>query len=182
MTNEDFLQYATMFDEEDKEFFLDGAEIDEGIKNVVDAINEIDDFVTMNSCQGGGHGEYGFIKTIVVPNQPQEVKDFVKDLLKDYDENHCPITYVDFYVLNHNYKLAEELFIFLQRKFPCGVLQCGLEFQYDYDVDENDETIPTGYVDYRYRIESTIGYDKKLLEDLAKSIRDFKELIVNEEE
>ncbi|MBT2696393.1 hypothetical protein J7E79_02940 [Bacillus sp. ISL-40] len=179
-TKEDFMQYVTMFDEEDKEFFLEGAEIDEGIKNVVDAINEIDDFVTMNSCQGGGHRANGIIE-LIVPSQPQDVKDFVKELMKDYDVNHCPITYVDFYVLNNNYILAHELFIFLQRKFP-DVLQCTLEFQYDFIVNDDDEAIPTGEVDYRYGIKSTIGYDKELLDDLSKTIRYFKTLIVNEKE
>lgn len=180
ITKKDFMQHVTMFDKEDKEFYLKGAEIDEGIRKVVDAINEIDEFVTMNSCQGGGHAAYGTIKRIV-PSQPDDVKEFVKDLMKDYDENHCPITYVDFYVLNHNYFLAQEFFIFLQRKFP-DVLQCTLDFQYDFTVNENDEAIPTGKVDYRYRIESHIGYDKELLEELAKSIRYFKTLIVNEQE
>ncbi|WP_026575975.1 hypothetical protein [Bacillus sp. UNC438CL73TsuS30] len=174
-----FFKYVTMFNEEDKKFFLEGAEIDEGIKEVVDAINEIDDFVTMNSCQGGGHAANDIIK-FIVPSQPNEVKEFVKDLMKEYDENHCPNTYVDFYVLYHNYRLAEELFIFLKQKIGDNI-ECGLTFEEDGNI--NEETFKaTGEIIYRYGIQAIYGYDIELLEDLAKSIREFKTLIVNHNE
>ncbi|PEY15536.1 hypothetical protein CN331_21090 [Bacillus cereus] len=143
------LEKVVFFDGEDKDFFLKDLDnqVDEGIREVVDAINTIDDFVTMNSCQGGG--------------TPYP------------DTEHCPITYVDFYVLHHNYTLAECFFIFLKRELGDEVY-CKLSFEEEIYLDDDEYVIPTGGIEYRYRVESLLGYDTQLLQKLAHVIREFK--------
>ena len=80
------LMFLNQFDYNYKNYILnDDCNIDEGIKNLVDAINEVDVLCTMNSCQGA--------------------------LISKDKSNHCPITYVEFYVLHHQYHVANKLFV-----------------------------------------------------------------------
>ncbi|XLP22303.1 hypothetical protein ACFMB7_28315 [Bacillus toyonensis] len=143
------LNNVVYYDKECKDFFLEDldSKVDAGIRNVVNAINEIDNFVTMNSCQGRR--------------------------TPDTDTEHCPITYVDFYALECKFLLAEALFIFLKREFGDDI-DCRLDFEEECYIDENDYAVPTGEVSYRYRIESMLGNDAELLQRLADKIREFK--------
>ena len=123
--------YVVLFDREAKEFFLKDQDnkIDRGIRELCDAINSIDYLVTMNSCQG--------------------------DLYEE-EYGHCPKTYVDFYVLNHQYYIADIMLKTLVSVFGDKV-SCTLEYEADLDifVDEEGEEWceENGLINYRYRIE-----------------------------
>lgn len=119
------LDNITLFDDEDKDWFLFEVDIDEGIKELCDAINSIDCLMTMNSCQGA--------------------------LYEDEAHNHCPKTYVDFYVLDHEYNVANNLFVYLTKEFS-EYIECQLEFEADFDlIDDCAEY--NGMVNLRYRLE-----------------------------
>jgi len=121
------LNKLILFEEEDKDYILLESEnnIDYGIEDLCNVINSVDCFVTMNSCQGSLH---------------EEEKD-----------NHCPKTYVDFYVLNHEYDIANNLFIALISEFG-ECLNCTLNFRPDFDMID-DYTEENGCVNLRYSIE-----------------------------
>lgn len=121
------LNNVVLFDDEDKDYILLESEnnIDYGIRDLCDAINSIEYFVTMNSCQGALYG--------------------------DEKENHCPKTYVDFYVLNRKYNIANDLFVELVSEFG-ELIDCKLYFRPDFDFI-NDYAEENGYVNLRYSIE-----------------------------
>lgn len=127
----DYLAYDSVvyYDDDYKSLLLSDAVIDQGIRELVDAINECEYLVTMNSCQG-----------FLVANERAK---------------HCPCTYVNFFVLEHFYEVAEKLFILLVEKFGSRIV-CSMEYQADFDIyDEPDgETAKdNGYVIPRYHIE-----------------------------
>lgn len=117
---------ATLFTREDKKNFLrDPDAIDKGIKELTDAINSVDAFFTMNSCQGF--------------------------LIESEREDHCPETYVDFYVLNQQYQIADMLLISLVSKFE-ALIDCKLVYEADFNFISEDEAEATGFVNLRYGI------------------------------
>lgn len=124
------LDKLILFDKKDKQIFLKDANIDTGIVNLANALNNIDYLVTMNSCQGA--------------------------LYEEEADNHCPKTYIDFYVLNHNYTLANNLMSSLTSKFG-SMLNCTIQFEPDFDTftDENEEEYveDNGLIKLRYSIE-----------------------------
>lgn len=94
------------YDSEDKKLLLDGAVTDEGIRELVEAINSCEFFVVMNSCQG-----------FLSENEKPE---------------HCSHAHVSFFVLEHYYIVAEKLFILLTEKFGSHI-GCSMYYQPDYD-------------------------------------------------
>lgn len=142
-------KYINVFTNEYKKFLLEeNPEIDKGIKDLVDAINNNKYLVTMNSCQGAMF--------------PKEA------------EQHCPITYVDFYALNHKYDVAHNLLIEITHVFGSAI-NCSLSYEPDFDIeiaeDGEEYSEDNGFVDFRYRIEindftivSILDKYKKLVE------------------
>lgn len=121
------LNNIVLFDDEDKDQILFEAEddVDEGIRELCDAINSVEYFVTINSCQGA--------------------------LYENEKDNHCSKTYVDFYVLYHKYDIANDLFVALVSEFG-EPIDCKLYFRPDFDM--NDDCIEeNGHVNLRYSIE-----------------------------
>lgn len=119
---------TNIFTQADKEewFLRDPQTIDPGIKDLVDAINSVDVFVTMNSCQGF--------------------------LIESESSNHCPRTYVDFYVLNEQYYIADMFLRLLSSKFG-SLINCKLMYEPDFDLNEDDEVADNGFINLRYSIE-----------------------------
>ena len=107
----------------DKKFFLKDVSIDEGIKPLVDSINSIKYFASMNSCQG--------------------------TLLINESNNHCPKTYVDFYVLHHKYELAHMLFSILVNKFDDGVI-CEVKYEPDFVLENENEIDYNGWINLHF--------------------------------
>lgn len=117
---------AKLFTREDKKDFLaDPNAIDQGIRELADAINSVDVFVTMNSCQGF--------------------------LIESEREAHCQETYVDFYVLNQEYQTANKFLTSLVSKFN-SLIDCKLVYEADYNLISDDEVEVTGLVNLRYGI------------------------------
>lgn len=117
----------TVFTVEDKEKYLeDPNAIDKGIKELVDAINAIDVFFTMNACQGF--------------------------LIEAERDDHCPETYVDFYVINEQYQLARMLLGSLTSKFN-ALINCKVVYEADFDFISEDEVAANGMVKLRHSIE-----------------------------
>ena len=135
------------FTQKDKKFFLNDADIDKCIRPLVDAINSIKYFSTMNSCQGS--------------------------LIIEEKENHCPLTYVDFYVLHHQYELAHILFSILKNKFDDGVL-CSVDYESDFNMINEDEIDYNGYINLRFRLQISddqIDFEN-IYKDVVKTIED----------
>lgn len=154
--SENMLDKIVLFDEEDKYWILLDSEdiIDPGIQKLCDAINYVDCFVTMNSCQGA--------------------------LYEDEKLNHCYKTYVDFYVLNHQYHVANKLFKILVSKFG-DMLDCKLKFWPDYDYTDDDCANENGNVILRYSLEfvDINGWLKngiKIMNEVINEIRYFGKL------
>ena len=128
------LKNVIVFDKGYKEWLLEKAKednlIDKHMVDLCDAINSIEDLVTMNCCQGH-----------MIPQEKH---------------NHCPINYVDFCVLNHNYTVANNLFAKLKHKLGSEIL-CNIEFEEDVDFYEEEcgeEYVEdNGLINMRYRIE-----------------------------
>jgi len=134
------------YDDDYKNLLLGDAVIDQGIRELVDAINECEYLVTMNSCQG-----------FLVEKEKTE---------------HCPHAYVDFFVLEHRYVLADTLLLLLVEEFGSRII-CKLEYQADFEIidDPQGETaIDNGLVILRYRIELA-----ELRQDLQLST--YKEIV-----
>lgn len=110
----DYSMYDALvyYGDEDKRLLLDGDIIDEGIIELVDAINGCEFFVVMNACQG-----------FLVENEKSK---------------HCSHTHVCFFVLEHFYYVAEKLFILLTEKFGSRI-GCGMYYQADYDFIDSPE-------------------------------------------
>jgi hypothetical protein len=121
------LRLVNTFSREDKKFFLrdQDKKIDKGIRKLTDAINSFSDFVTINSCQGA--------------------------LISEEAENHCPLTYIDFYVLNDEYADAEMLLIKLISRFGNSI-ECSLRYEADFDFIDENTVEDNGYVNLRFRI------------------------------
>ncbi|MBC3803399.1 hypothetical protein GH808_02970 [Acetobacterium fimetarium] len=117
------------YDAEYKSLALSTAQIDEGIRELADAINQCKCLVTINSCQGF--------------------------LIENEKSKHCPIAYVDFFVLEHCYTVVEALFMLLVEEFRSCII-CKMEYQADFDIidDPGGEIAEdNGYVIPRYHIE-----------------------------
>lgn len=134
----------TVFTPSDKADYLKNpADIDDGIRELVDAINAIDVFFSMSACQGF--------------------------LIEEEREDHCPETYVDFYVINEQYPLARMLLGSLASKFNASI-DCKVVFEADFDVTDEDEIVANGMVKLRHSIELY-----ELPPDLMKST--YRELV-----
>lgn len=117
----------TLFTYEDKKRFLsDPSLIDQGIKELVDAINSVEVFFTMNSCQG-----------FFIENERDE---------------HCQEMYVDFFVINEQYQIANMFLASLVSKFD-ALINCKLIYEPDFDFISDDEVKANGFVNMRYSIE-----------------------------
>ncbi|WP_303866429.1 hypothetical protein [Acetobacterium wieringae] len=117
----------TVFTQADKAIYLQNPEdIDDGIRELVDAINAIPVFFSMSACQG-----------------------FLIEAVRD---DHCPETYVDFYVIDEQYQLAQLLLGSLGSKFNASI-DCKVVYEADFDVTADDEIVPNGMVKLRHSIE-----------------------------
>ncbi|KPI48388.1 hypothetical protein ACWTV9_10250 [Clostridioides difficile] len=154
------LKNVVLFDKEYKEWLLKKAEkdnlIDKHMLDLCNAINSIEDLVTMNCCQG--------------------------HMIPEEKHNHCPINYVDFFVLNHNYNVANNLFARLKHKLG-GEILCRVDWEEDTDLheDENGEEYveDNGLINMRYRIEllelnPEYKTGLKLKQDIIDIINDYK--------
>lgn len=144
---ENIINKISYFNKSDKEFFLENQDdlIDTWIRNLTNAINSIDFLTTMNSCQGA--------------------------LIKEEATNHCPLTYVDFYVLDHEYQLVNLLMVKLVSEFG-DQLECKVSFEADVDFIDENEVEENGQVNFRYRIELR---EMDIYEDVVKSVYEFAE-------
>lgn len=117
----------TVFTQADKADYLRNPDdIDDGIRELVDAINAIPVFFSMSACQGF--------------------------LVEEEREDHCPETYVDFYVTDEQYPLARWLLGSLVSRFGASI-DCKVVYEADFDVTEADEIVPNGMVKLRHSIE-----------------------------
>lgn len=154
----DILDYVEEFDDEAKEDILKDADIDTEILGLCNAINSFKSFLTINSCQGS--------------------------LNESTKYDHCPITYVDFYVASHNYYIANALLVYLSSRMEGAIkTSISLENGSDIYIDENGDEVETcnDIIAYRYKIDLTRykGRSKmSLKESLDKTImliEEFKE-------
>lgn len=131
------LCYINQFDFEYKKCSLEQTRhtIDKGILELVDAINSIEVLCTMNSCQS--------------------------KLIEDEADNHCPLTYIDFFVLYHQYQVAHDLLRVLTHKFG-QLIDCGVSYEADIDFIGDDEVEDNGSINMRFRIEMI--YPNEMLE------------------
>lgn len=117
----------TVFTHADKEKYLeDPKAIDKGIKELADAVNSVDVLFTMNSCQGF--------------------------LIEAERDDHCPETYVDFYVIGEQYHIARMLLGSLVSKFS-ALINCKVVYEADFDFISEDEVAANGMVKLRHSIE-----------------------------
>lgn len=138
-----------MFTEDNKAFMsldLDN-KVDHGIRRLVDEINKFEYFVSMNSCQGS-----------LIPEEAEE---------------HCPITYVDFYVLYDQYNLANELFTELASAFG-SMLECSMRYEADLDFVDDDEVEENGYVNLRYSIQLNCA-DIEFYDEVINKVKQLRE-------
>lgn len=145
------LMYLNHFDDDFKKYLLnDGSHIDDGISNLVEAINSIEVLCTMNCCQGA--------------------------LISEEKFNHCPISYVDFYVLHHQYHVANKLFVELTHKFG-SILDCRISYEADFNLTDDDVSEDNGLVNLRYTIEipepENIINIEKLYEEIVSEVKKF---------
>jgi hypothetical protein len=153
----------TYFDGEDKDYLVGQTIIpgvvDERMKGLVDEINGIENLVTMNSCQGGSE-----------PYTEQEVKDRGKEGF------HCPITYVDFYTVDHDYSIANLLVAFVVAEIGNEERVWGnMSFEEDGYIDEDDYFQPNGFITLRYRIE---GESPEVISEITAAVRKFKKQLI----
>ncbi|AWW27714.1 hypothetical protein ACIZ62_16310 [Acetobacterium carbinolicum] len=117
----------TIFTQADKAVYLKNPDdIDDGIRELVDAINAVTVFFTMSACQGF--------------------------LIEEQREAHCPETYVDFYVTDEQYPLARLLLGSLASKFSASI-DCKVVYEADFDITAADEIVANGMVKLRHSIE-----------------------------
>ena len=117
----------TVFTQADKAAYLRNPEdIDDGIRELVDAINAIPVFFSMSACQGF--------------------------LIEEERDDHCPETYVDFYVIDEQYQLAQLLLGSLASKFNASI-DCKVVYEADFEMTAADEIVPNGMVKLRHSIE-----------------------------
>ena len=109
-----------------KKYLADPNAIDKGIKDLADAVNAVKVFFTMNSCQGF--------------------------LIEAERDDHCPETYVDFYVIDEQYQLAQMLLGSLVSKFN-ALINCKVVYEADFDFISEDEVAANGQVKLRHSIE-----------------------------
>lgn len=100
--------------------------VDKGMLELVETINSIDDLITINCCQG--------------------------ELIESEKNEHCPRTYVDFYVLNHNYNLANNIFVDLVSELG-SMIKCSVEYEADFDFLDDDSVEDNGFINLRYSID-----------------------------
>ncbi len=144
---------VTVFILKDKEKYLsDPSVIDAGIRPLADAINSVAVLFTMNACQGF--------------------------LIEAERDAHCPETYVDFYVINEEYALANMLLASLVSKFN-AVINCKVVYEADFDFISADEVVGNGFVNMRYSIELfELPPDlmKKTYQEIVAHIKQFAEM------
>lgn len=144
----------TVFTKKDKvDYLRDPADIDDGIRELVDAINTTPAFFSMSACQGF--------------------------LIEDEREEHCPETYVDFYVTDEQYQLARLLLASLTSKFSASI-DCKVVYEADFDVIGEDEIVANGMVKLRHSIELyELPPDlmKTTYQELVEHIRKFGEAV-----
>ena len=153
------LTNINQFDFRFKECILshDSTIIDNGIKELVDSINSIEEFCTINSCQGF--------------------------LIKKERYDHAPITYVDFYVLYHNYNMAFNLFRILTHKIG-SLINCTVNYEADQDYIDDDYVEDNGLINMRFRIEIYEPNESymtclELYKKIINEINSFKEEIIS---
>lgn len=146
---EEVIDKITILDNSDKEMFLENQDelIDKGIRELTDVINSIDFLMTVNSCQGS--------------------------LIPEEANNHCPLTYVDFYVMDHKYHIANLLMTSLVSEFGNSI-ECGLSFEPDFDLIDENIVEDNGYVNFRYRIQLD---DLEIYKKVIEKIDEFKNKI-----
>ncbi|WP_296557292.1 hypothetical protein [uncultured Acetobacterium sp.] len=144
----------TVFSQADKAAYLSNPdEIDGGIRELVDAINAIPVFFSMSACQGF--------------------------LIEEEREQHCPESYVDFYVIDEQYPLARLLLGSLASKFNASI-DCKVVFEADFEITAEDEIIANGMVKLRHSIELyelPTALMKTTYQEIVDHIRKFGEAI-----
>ena len=73
-------------------------------------------------------------------------------LIEEEREDHCPETYVDFYVIDEQYQLAQLLLGSLASKFNASI-DCKVVYEADFEMTAADEIVPNGMVKLRHSIE-----------------------------
>lgn len=146
-----FIGNATLYDEIDKEFFVSQAKepgvVDELMQPLVEAINDIATLVTMNCCQGGG---------TIYP-----------------DGTHCPITYVDFYAINHDYFTANTFLAFVVAEVGnTEICSASMDFEEDGEVDDEDYWEANGLISPRYRLKGGSPEDIPTILDAVKRFQE----------
>ncbi|MGM0395784.1 MAG: hypothetical protein ACQEP4_01875 [Bacillota bacterium] len=145
------------FNEEYKEDIMDMLpefDIDKGIEELVTAINEIDIFCSAGSCQG--------------------------ELIPEESGGHVQMTYVDFYVLYHQYDVANNLLNRLVHKFG-SVLNCQIWFEAGFDFIGENEIRDNGRIELRYRIEiyaNDCMEPMKTYKDIVREVKQYKGAIL----
>jgi tRNA(Phe) wybutosine-synthesizing methylase Tyw3 len=141
------IESITWFTEEFKQDvlkdILENGIVDSDISELIAAINSIPNFITMNSCQGS--------------------------LNPDVSNEHCPRTYVDFYVLNHEYRMANKLFMELTKSFG-SLIRCELNYEADFDFIGENEIEDNGMINLRFGIEI---HDPDVYDDMVDLIVNF---------
>lgn len=144
----------TVFTQADKVAYLRNPDdIDEGIRELVDAINAIPVFFSMSACQGF--------------------------LIEDERDDHCPETYVDFYVIDEQYPLARLLLGSLASKFNASI-DCKVVYEADFDITAADEIVANGMVKLRHSIELyelPLELMKSTYQEMVDHIRTFGEAV-----
>ena len=149
----------TYFDEIDKGFMITDTMqpgvIDERMRELVNEINSIPTLMTMNCCQGGSE-----------PFTSLEVKE------RGYNGTHCPITYVDFYAIDHDYVTANLLIAFVVAEIGNDERVNGrMTYEEDGYVEDN-EFFRNGDIMLRFRIE---GESPDVIDEITSAVRKFKE-------
>lgn len=151
------LTYINQYDFKYKKYLLEKARctIDKGILELVDAINSIDVLCTMNSCQG--------------------------NLIEDEADEHCLFTYVDFFVLYHQYYVAHNLFRILINKFG-EFLDCTITYESDVNFVDDNTVEDNGLINMRFRIElvepdNILVGGLNIYNRLVKEVKEFSKTI-----
>jgi hypothetical protein len=100
-------------------------------------------------------------------------------LIEEEREQHCPETYVDFYVIDEQYPLARLLLGSLASKFNVSI-DCKVVFEADFDITTEDEIVANGMVKLRHSIELyelPTALMKTTYQEIVDHIRKFGEAI-----
>jgi hypothetical protein len=82
-------------------------------------------------------------------------------LIEGEEDEHCPLTYIDFFVLYHQYQVAHDLLRVITHKFG-QLIDCNVSYEADVNHISDDEVEDNGLINMRFRIEMI--YPDEMLE------------------